>query len=108
MGLECKASISGVVSFVTGQLRPVKSDIDPDLSTWYRENSRVYVGDDHACWADPELARRVKKRRFGAVRQSPVFGLNRMMRHHAEEVKKWIMERVVEGRGDTTEEERVN
>jgi len=97
--------VAGVVNFVTGNLRPVKSDMDPDLSSWYRENSRVYVAQDHACWADPELTRRVQKRRFGAVKRSIVTGLNRMMKHHAEDAQQWIMSRSVEGRGDTTEED---
>ena len=36
--IDCKSRISGVVNFVTGNLRPVKSETDPDLSTWYRRN----------------------------------------------------------------------
>jgi histone deacetylase 6 len=91
---------------VTGHLRAVKSDIDPDLSTWYRGNSRVYVGKNHVCWKDPDLTKKVNKRRFGAVRQSPVDGLNRMMREHAQEAQEWILDRVA--RGDTTEEDKAS
>jgi len=85
----------------------VKSDVYPDLSSWYKDNSRVYVADDHACWADPDLNRKVSKRRFGAVKRSPVTGLNRMMAEHAEDMHRWIMSRVSEEQGNTTEEDKM-
>ncbi|KJZ78848.1 hypothetical protein HIM_01621 [Hirsutella minnesotensis 3608] len=104
---DCKARISGVVNFVTGNLRPVKSDVDPDLSTWYKENSRVYVAADHACWSDPELTRKVHRRRFGTVVRSEMIGLNNMMQEHAEEAQDWMMRRVgLSSRGDTTEDDK--
>ncbi|KAH7149759.1 histone deacetylase [Dactylonectria estremocensis] len=104
---DCKSSISGVVNFVTGNLRPVKSDIDADLSSWYKENSRVYVAGDHACWSDHDLTRKVNKRRFGTVVRSPMFGLNKMMQGHAVEAQEWILSRVSENNGgDTTEEDK--
>lgn len=103
---ECKDRISGIVNFVTGNLRPVKSDVDEGLSGWYKENSRVYVASDHACWTDPDLIRKVNKRRFGNVIRSPARGLTKMMHEHAQEVQEWILERVTSaGSGDTTEEE---
>lgn len=105
---DCKARISGVVSFVTGNLRPVKSDVDPDLSTWYRDNSRIYVGSAHACWLDEDLTRKVNRRRFGAVKRSPVMGLSQMMRTHADDIKAWIMARVTvppASGGETTDED---
>ncbi len=85
----------------------MKSDVDPQLSSWYRDNSRVYVGSDHACWSDPDLFRKVGKRRFGAVKRSPVTGLNRMMREHAADAQQWIMGRV-EGHGNAVEDEVAN
>jgi histone deacetylase 6 len=103
---ECKMRISGVVNFVTGTLRPVKSDVDDNLSTWYKANSRVYVASDHACWADPDLARKVLKKRFGTVVRSPMIGLNRMMSEHAREAQQWILSRVAD-QGETTEEEKM-
>ncbi len=107
---ECKDRISGVVNFVTGNLRPVKSDVDERLSAWYKENSRVYVAADHACWSSPDLSRMVYKRRFGTVVRSPSHGLNKMMQFHAEEAQEWILERTGSGDegGDTTEEENDN
>lgn len=91
---------------MTGALRPVKSDIDTDLSSWYKENSQVYVAGDHACWSDPDLTRKVQKRRFGTVIRSEQLGLNRMMREHAEDAQGWILERTAEDtRGETTEDD---
>lgn len=101
--------ISGVVNFVTGNLRPVKSDIDTELSLWYKENSRVYVAGNHACWLDPDLTRKVNKRRFGTVVRSEKKDLNQMMQAHAHETWEWISERVTEhDAGDTTEEEKTS
>ncbi|KAL6889930.1 hypothetical protein HDV57DRAFT_488088 [Trichoderma longibrachiatum] len=103
---DCKEKIAGIVNFVTENLRPVKSDVDHDLSSWYKDNSRVYVAADHACWADAELTKKVKKRRFGTVVRSSVVGLNQMMHEHAAEAREWIMQRVASHPdGDTTEED---
>ncbi|KAI0556275.1 histone deacetylase [Xylaria curta] len=104
---ECKDRISGVVNFVTGNLRPVKSETDPDLSTWYKHNSLVFVAADHACWSDEDLAKKVHKRRFGGVKKSSETGLNRMMEAHASEVQTWIKDRLrINQSGHTTEDER--
>ncbi|KAI0156355.1 histone deacetylase [Xylariaceae sp. FL1272] len=94
---ECRKNISGVVNFVTGNLRPVKSETDPELSSWYKNNSLVFVAADHACWTDEDLAKKVQKKRFGGVRKSEQVGLNRMMEAHAGDVQKWILERLREG-----------
>lgn len=84
----------------------MKSEADESLSSWYKENSRVYVANDHACWADPDLTRKVARRRFGAVLRSSVNGLNQMMHEHATDAQKWILSRVTEDRhGDTTEDD---
>jgi histone deacetylase 6 len=79
---------------VTGSLRPVKSETDPLLSPWYKEHSRIYVSPDHACWTDPDAAQKVRKNRFGAVRQSEVVGLNRMMARYRQESCAWVEEQV--------------
>ena len=111
---DSKDRLSGVVNFVSGNLRPVKSDADETLSSWYRDNSKVYVAADHACWADHELTRKVHKKRFGAVERSPERGLNKMMAAHATQAQDFIMSRVKSGsddedesgeEGDTTEDE---
>ncbi|KXJ86631.1 histone deacetylase [Microdochium bolleyi] len=101
----CKDRISGVVNFVTGNLRPVKSETDPDLSNWYKKNSLVFVANDHACWSNPELVKKVGRRRFGGVHRSPQNGLNRMMEAHMNEMGEWIRERLTPDSADATEEE---
>lgn len=105
-----------MVSFVSGApLRPVKSDVDEYLSHWYKDNSRVYVANDHACWNSEELTRKVNKRRFGTVIRSKYTGLATMMREHRREVTEWILSRSTtlgmdedeDGRGDTTEDDKM-
>ena len=108
---DVKERISGVISFVSGApLRPVKSDVDEHLSHWYKDNSRVYVAADHACWQDADYARKVSKRRFGTVIKSTHVGLATMMKEHSKDVKEWILARSSgEGEhGDTTEDDRMS
>lgn len=98
--------MSGVVNFVNGDLRAVKSEVDPDLSGWYKDNSLVYVANNHMCWANPDYARKVHKRRFGTVLRSSQDSLVMMMREHREEVQRWILERCEES-GDTTDDDKM-
>lgn len=91
---DCKARINGVVNFVNGNLRAVKSDADPDLTQWYKTHSRVYVGSDHACWQTNEFIRKISKRRFGDVVRSPVTGLSSMLKEHKSDACQWILKRL--------------
>lgn len=104
--------LSGVVNFVTGSLRPIRSDTDERLSAWYKENSRVYVSKEHSCWTDPKLQGKVRKKRFGTVLHSPAISLNAMMKEHAKEVQDWIAARSFEmprlGTGGDSTEDEVN
>lgn len=102
---DCKSRITGVLNFVSGSLRAVKSDADPDLTQWYKTHSRVYVGSDHACWQTSEFIRKINKRRFGDVVRSPFTGLTRMLREHADDAHEWILDRLPDEHGNTTEEE---
>lgn len=95
-----------MINFVNGDLRAVKSDVDTDLSGWYKEHSRVYVANNHSCWANPEYARKVHKRRFGTVVRSSRNSLVMMMREHGEDVHQWILERCEE-MGDTTDDDKM-
>ena len=79
---------------MTGPLRPVKSETDPELSTWYKRSSQVWVAANHACWTDEELLKKVKKRRFGYVVRSPYADLGRMMDEHADEVHNFVRGRL--------------
>lgn len=98
--------MSGVVNFVNGDLRAIKSEVDPDLSSWYKEHSLVYVANNHMCWETPEYARKVHKRRFGSVQRSTQSSLVMMMWEHREDVERWILERCEET-GDTTDDDKV-
>ncbi|CAG8971074.1 hypothetical protein HYALB_00009674 [Hymenoscyphus albidus] len=108
---EVRHRIPCVLSFVTGSLRPVKSETDPGLSTWYKTNSLIYVSSDHSCWNDEENHKRVKKNRFGRVEQSEVTGIGSMLAKYqknatawlGEQVRKWEAERGSDP--DETEEE---
>ncbi len=64
---DSREKIAATVSFVNGNLRPVKSETDTGLSAWYKHNSLIYVSPSHACWSDEESARKVTKNRFGRV-----------------------------------------
>lgn len=103
---DSKHRIAGIVNFVSGTLRHIKSDVDPDLSNWYKNHSQVYIQGDHICFRDPILCRKVMKRRFGTVLRSSAKNAGEMMQLHADDVKLWIMNIVESTRsGDTTENE---
>jgi histone deacetylase 6 len=95
-----------VVNFVNGDLRAVKSEVDPLLSGWYKDNSLVYVANNHMCWENPDYTRKVHRRRFGSVRRSTQDSLVMMMREHREDVERWILERCEES-GDTTDDDKL-
>lgn len=74
----------------------------------------MYVAGTHACWTDPKLQGKVKKKRFGTVIQSGQATLNGMMREHAGEVQGWIAARSVDAdaaagpqTGETTEDDKM-
>ena len=76
------------------------------MSSWYKDNSQIYVSAEHACWSNPDLLRKINKRRFGTVVRSDKAALNAMMKSHAGEAQAWMLERVEESsHGETTEDE---
>lgn len=75
---EATARLASVLVFLTGTLRPIRSETNPDLTGWYKGNSLIYVEPSHGCWSDDDTARKVKKRRFGRVEMSEVGGLRNM------------------------------
>ncbi|KAI9053957.1 hypothetical protein LZ554_002901 [Drepanopeziza brunnea f. sp. 'monogermtubi'] len=95
-----KDKIAGILSFVTGALRPVKSETDPMLSRWYQGNSLIYVSPGHACWYDEDSLKKIKKHRFGKVEKADIVlsqgdvdgtGLAKMLMRHQADAKKFIM-----------------
>ena len=67
-----------------GNLRAVKSETDPFLSAWFKQNSMIYVSPNHSCWNDKDMAKKVEKNRFGYVVKSKVVGLGNMLNKYAD------------------------
>jgi histone deacetylase 6 len=101
---DCRHKIPSILSFVSGSLRPIKSETDPLLSSWYKANSLIYVSPDHACWNDEQSAHKVKKQRFGGVRCAEVTGLSAMMQRYEAEAQSWVLAKVRELLGDDDKE----
>ncbi|KAH7413432.1 hypothetical protein BKA64DRAFT_568107 [Cadophora sp. MPI-SDFR-AT-0126] len=121
------SKVTGILCFVAGSLRPVKSETDPNLSKWYKANTLIYVSPDHACWSNEEAARKVRKNRFGKVVQADIqvgrgFGvggggtgaggrnalggsLNAMLRRHESDAFAWIKRQVREWERSRMEDE---
>lgn len=88
----------------------MRSETDPYLSSWYKQNSLIFVSSDHSCWNDEENAKKVRKNRFGAVKKSDVTGLGNMLKKYEGMATGWVTEKVGEwevqrGDPDETEEE---
>ncbi|KAM3078099.1 Histone deacetylase hda1 [Clarireedia jacksonii] len=103
---DCRRRMAGILCFVTGALRPVKSETDPGLSSWYKANSEIYVTKDHACWTNEESLRKVKRSRFGKVVQSEVTGLAKMMRLYQGEAEEWLWGKLEEAKAREEDEEK--
>ncbi|QSZ32676.1 hypothetical protein DSL72_002255 [Monilinia vaccinii-corymbosi] len=93
---DCRPRIAGVIAFITGSLRPIKSETDSSLSSWYKSNSEIYVAGNHACWSDEENIRRIRKQRFGKVERSEETTLVKMLCRHAPSAKQWMQEKFEE------------
>jgi histone deacetylase 6 len=102
---DCKDKIAGIVSFVSGSLRPIRSETDQYLSHWYKKNSLIYVSSSHACWLDEEYTRKIRKQRFGNVVKSPDGTLVAMMGRHFEETTEWISECIGEDDEDDDDDD---
>lgn len=76
------------------------------LSRWYKENSRVYVAENHGLWTQkgggsggaPKLSKR-----YGTLVKSPAEGLNEMMERHKEEAFEWVERRIEEAQSEESE-----
>lgn len=93
---DVKSRVPGVLSFVTGSLRPIRSETDPFLSSWYKAHSKIFVSEDHSCWNDEDNSRKVRKNRFGAVEKSEVTGLGNMLKRYESKAGSWVLGKVEE------------
>ncbi|RKF77633.1 Histone deacetylase clr3 [Golovinomyces cichoracearum] len=64
---NCRHMVTSVLCFASGNLKPVKSEIDDGLAAWYRNNSRIYVSETHPIWNQDDSIRMIHKMRFGNV-----------------------------------------
>jgi len=65
----------------------------------------VFVSHTHGVWNNVETRRKPSKR-YGHLIQSPTSGLSEMLKHHREDVFKWIEERADEEDSEEEEEEK--
>lgn len=80
-------SLSGVVGFIaTNPVRPVKNNGNPWVSGWYRENSLVFVSNNHGLW---KKEGKVSKR-YGRLEGSEGACLNEMMKLEERKVWEWL------------------
>lgn len=105
ISLDTKAKVPAILAFLTGTLRPIRSETDIHLSAWYKNNSLIYVSPDHACWSDEESAKKVRKRRFGHVEKSTVTGLRNMLFEYKDDGLAWLASQVAEWEGEGGSEE---
>lgn len=80
-------SLAGVVGFLaTNPVRPVKSNSNPWISSWYREHSILFVSESHGVW---KRENKVSKR-YGTLRKSEGRTLNGVMQLEQDHVWEWI------------------
>lgn len=91
--------IAGVVGFIgVNPVRPVASN--SWVTSWFRQNSLVYVTDTHALWS--KEGKKVSKR-YGDLRRAKGNTANDIMLKYQKEATDWIQEKVRDD--DETEEE---
>lgn len=97
-----RKKVPSVLSFIDMSLRTVRSETDPQLSVWYRNNSLIFVVPDHVCFTDPDQHRKVTKNRFGQVRGADIDvgnggnPISKMLARHQSDARDWIMEKLAE------------
>lgn len=95
---EIYQHIHGVIGFIGGNpVRPAPSDTW--VSSWYRQNSLVYVAETHGLWQKPGKL----SKRYGGVRRTKGNTGNEIMLINQEEAEDWILRHVEDE--DATEDE---
>lgn len=98
--------VSGVIAFVSeNPVRAIASSTQTWLSKWYKENSLVFVSDQHTVFETENHGGRRPSKRYGNLRPVKERSLNEMVRVHRDETWQWILERCGSD-GDETESER--
>ncbi|KAI9699415.1 MAG: Histone deacetylase hda1 [Candelina mexicana] len=88
----CYERISGSISFIeASNVRRVRSTINDSLSSWYYQNSLIFISPTHFIF-DPD--RKPVAKKFGHVIKSGKTSLNEMLIAHKREVEEFIKKRV--------------
>lgn len=95
-------NITGVVGFIsTNPVRPVGNQANPWITSWYRDNSLIFVANTHGLW------RRAKdgkiSKRYGDIHATPGDSVNDIMHFNQDKVKQWILDKIQDD--DATEDE---
>ncbi|RMD43762.1 hypothetical protein DV735_g1335, partial [Chaetothyriales sp. CBS 134920] len=84
-------SLEGVVGFIaTSPVRPVSSPSNPWVSSWYRDNSRIYVSKAHSVWQKSGNL----SRKYGSVVRSEGGTVVSLMQAEADDCWEWIKDKV--------------
>ncbi|RMZ76499.1 hypothetical protein DV738_g4939, partial [Chaetothyriales sp. CBS 135597] len=91
-------SLEGVIGFIaTSPVRPVSNASNPWVSSWYRENSRIYVSKAHSVWQKSGNL----SRKYGTVVGSEGGTVVSIMQAEADDCWEWIKDKV-EARDEST------
>lgn len=98
--VDARYRITGILSFVAGSLRPVRSDVDLDLAAWYKKGSLIYVSPEHACWSDENAIKKIRKARYGRIEKADIDvvgdenGVGKMLNQYRDVACEWMLKRV--------------
>ncbi|RMZ88982.1 hypothetical protein DV736_g3779, partial [Chaetothyriales sp. CBS 134916] len=95
-------SLEGVIGFIaTNPVRPVSNMSNPWVSSWYRDNSRIYVSKTHSVWATKQKSGNLS-RKYGTVVGSEGGTVMSIMQAEEEACWEWIRTKVEEDRDEST------
>lgn len=86
-------NITAVIGFIAvNPVRPVGSNSNAWITSWYRNNSLIYVAKTHALWKKAKDGKISK--RYGDIHETYGDGGDEIMRFNEKAVKSWILEKV--------------
>lgn len=89
---DCRPRVRGVVNFVSDNsaLRAVATSIvDEYLPDWYHQNSRIFVGSEHAVWQRSKI-----RRKFGTLIKSTANNIHEILRGEMETAIEFVGEQL--------------
>jgi histone deacetylase 6 len=83
---------AGVACFnYNSTMRPVSEAFMNDFARTYYKTSHIVVSESHVWWKN--LTSKKPSRKWGNIKVSPCRGLSRMMRHHEDDVRAFLLAR---------------